>query len=567
MKLVQQEYELVDPRTIQPHPDNAKRGDLEGIGESIDENAFYGAVLVQRSSSKIIAGEHRWRAAMQKDAEELPIIWLDVDDARAAKIREADNRLAEKGTYDERQLLANLQAMDDLKGTGYQQDDVADLLARIKAQDEQRTDEQLRADAGLTLAQRFLVPPFSVLDARQGYWQDRKRAWLALGIRSELGRGNNLLNMSDTVLEPDPEKRARKTTPGGGGDIMRGGRMGQGQTDWNKKGKGKTFGTRPPTSAEKTQHGRTPEDDPAYWRQHVEGGLLMQSDSGNDPRYYEKKQEAERRLGRELTTEEFQRDHYEGPDSYQSGTSIFDPVLCELAYRWFCPPAGRILDPFAGGSVRGIVAARLGRHYTGIDLRADQIQANIDQAIDILDETQHPAVEYYVGDAREMATLLPAGRPEPLPPFDLMFTCPPYFDLEQYSDDPRDLSNASWDEFLESMGVILQRSVELLADDRFVVLVLGEVRSKKPPGSYRGLVPSCIWLAERAGLQFYNEAVLVTAVGSLGIRVARQFSASRKVGKTHQNVLVFLKGDGKRATEACGPIEVADPSEAFGHAL
>lgn len=47
-----------------------------------------------------------------------------------------------------------------------------------------------------------------------------------------------------------------------------------------------------------------------------------------------------------------------------SGTSIFDPVLCELAYRWFCPPGGSILDPFAGGSVRGIVAGILGREYT-----------------------------------------------------------------------------------------------------------------------------------------------------------------------------------------------------------
>ena len=56
-----------------------------------------------------------------------------------------------------------------------------------------------------------------------------------------------------------------------------------------------------------------------------------------------------------------------------SGTSIFDPVLCELAYRWFTPPAAHILDPFAGGSVRGIVAAKLGRRYTGIDLRAEQI--------------------------------------------------------------------------------------------------------------------------------------------------------------------------------------------------
>lgn len=57
---------------------------------------------------------------------------------------------------------------------------------------------------------------------------------------------------------------------------------------------------------------------------------------------------------------------YDGYDQKEgqvstSGTSIFDPVLCELAYSWFCPLDGKVLDPFAGGSVRGIVAAYLGR--------------------------------------------------------------------------------------------------------------------------------------------------------------------------------------------------------------
>jgi len=40
-----------------------------------------------------------------------------------------------------------------------------------------------------TLGERFLIPPFTVLNAREGWWQDRKCAWLALGIKSELGRG------------------------------------------------------------------------------------------------------------------------------------------------------------------------------------------------------------------------------------------------------------------------------------------------------------------------------------------------------------------------------------------
>jgi hypothetical protein len=65
---------------------------------------------------------------------------------------------------------------------------------------------------------------------------------------------------------------------------------------------------------------------------------------------YAKKRAREAEIGRELTTEEFLADHYEASDApTASGTSIFDPVLCEIAYRWFCPQGGTVLDPFAGG--------------------------------------------------------------------------------------------------------------------------------------------------------------------------------------------------------------------------
>ena len=59
-----------------------------------------------------------------------------------------------------------------------------------------------------TLVELFGAPPFSVLDARQGYWQERKRAWLALGIQSELGRGENLQGMM--ALHNDPMQRKDK---------------------------------------------------------------------------------------------------------------------------------------------------------------------------------------------------------------------------------------------------------------------------------------------------------------------------------------------------------------------
>jgi len=58
------------------------------------------------------------------------------------------------------------------------------------------------------------------------------------------------------------------------------------------------------------------------------------------------------------------------------GVSRFDPHLAEVLLTWFCPPRGHVLDPFAGGPVRGLVAAHLGLRYTGVDLSAAQVTAN-----------------------------------------------------------------------------------------------------------------------------------------------------------------------------------------------
>lgn len=39
------------------------------------------------------------------------------------------------------------------------------------------------------LKDRFIVPPFSILDSKQGYWRERVNMWKSIGIKSELGRG------------------------------------------------------------------------------------------------------------------------------------------------------------------------------------------------------------------------------------------------------------------------------------------------------------------------------------------------------------------------------------------
>jgi 1-aminocyclopropane-1-carboxylate deaminase/D-cysteine desulfhydrase-like pyridoxal-dependent ACC family enzyme len=159
------------------------------------------------------------------------------------------------------------------------------------------------------LVAKFLVPPFSVLDARKGYWMQRKAAWLSLGIQSELGRyGGAVANA--------PAEAGEGGMPG---QLL------------------------------------------AKKRSMTQGGLY----------------------NRQAITTEDGALAYE--DASYAGVSVFDPVLCELVYRWFSPPGGAVLDPFAGGSVRGIVAGWLGLQYHGIDLSEPQVQANQQQARDIIE--------------------------------------------------------------------------------------------------------------------------------------------------------------------------------------
>lgn len=232
-----------------------------------------------------------------------------------------------------------------------------------------------------------------------------------------------------------------------------------------------------------------------------------------------------------------------------TGTSIFDPALCEVIYTWFTRKEDFIIDPFAGGSVRGIVAVELGRHYCGVDLRKEQIDANVENAKDICTD-EIPT--WVCGDSLNIKTLA-SGE------YDFIMTCPPYGDLEVYSDDPADISNMSDDDFDATYTKILCNTVDMLKEDRFACVVVGNYRNSK--GYLRDLVGITVRAMEQAGAYYYNDMILVTPIGSLPIRAGKPFLATRKVGKQHQYVLVFVKGDARKATERLGKIELPDLSE------
>jgi hypothetical protein len=274
------------------------------------------------------------------------------------------------------------------------------------------------------LRDKFLEPPFSILNSMGGAWQNRKDRWKRIGIKSELGRNAPALNI----------------------------RMGATKESGWKDANGET-----------------------------------------------------------------------------SYTSIFDPALTELMYRWFCPDGGEILDPFAGGSVRGIVAHYLGYKYTGCELRQCQVDSNRDQAIDILPLNNQP--QWYVGDSDE--TLSGFDKK-----FDFIFSCPPYSDLEVYSDLPQDLSNMDYAHFQEKYFSIIRKSCLLLKPGSFACFVVSEVRDKN--GYYIGLIPDTIRFFRQSGLAYYNEAILLNSTGTAAMR-AQGNMKSKKLVKVHQNVLIFIK--------------------------
>lgn len=219
--------------------------------------------------------------------------------------------------------------------------------------------------------------------------------------------------------------------------------------------------------------------------------------------------------------------------------SIFDATLCEKMYEWFCPKEGRVLDPFAGGSVRGIVATEMGFIYNGIDLSDEQIEAN---------KKQSDKPNWITGDSEWVIDSIYDKTQ------DFVFTCPPYYDLEKYTDNPADLSNMDADSFDKKYYSILKKAAAKLKDNRFFTVVVSEVREQSTTGNYKigkykGLVWKTIRACEEAGLNFYNDMVLFNSQHQASRVVDTYFERNRKVASVHQNILVFVKGNPDIATE------------------
>lgn len=400
---------------------------VDAVANSIKEFGWKVPIVVDNNYI-IVAGDTRYQAAQKLGLKEVPcIIADDLNEEQIKAFRLADNKVGEIAEWDFTKLEEELMSIQDIDMSEFEFD-----MSMFEEEIEEKKEEPKK------ITDEFIIPPFSIFDTRQGYWQDRKRMWKSLGLDSGVGRDEALLGKG---LQQLGEKYSQSLT----------------------------------------------------------------------------------------------------------GTSIFDPVLCEVIYKWFNVDKGSIYDCFAGGSVRGIVAEKLGYKYTGIDLRKEQIEANILNAKEL---NVYPT--WYCDDSLNADKYLEDNS------VDLVFSCPPYADLEVYSDDERDISNMEYDKFKEVYKQIIDIACRKLKENRFAVFVVGDVRDKK--GFYRNFIDYTKYCFNQNGLMTYNEMILLEQIATAALRCKRNF-AKRKVTKTHQNVLVFYKGDVEEISKNYNEIEVGDLSE------
>lgn len=184
------------------------------------------------------------------------------------------------------------------------------------------------------------------------------------------------------------------------------------------------------------------------------------------------------------------------------GTSILDPVLSEVVLKWYTPQHGcNVFDCFAGDTVFGYVSGYLGYHFTGIELRQEQVDFNAER-------TSVFPCRYICDDGRNVRKYLDDDSQ------DLMFSCPPYYDLEVYSDLPEDASNQeTYEEFYEIIEKAFTDSIRCLKNNRFAVIVCGDVRNRTN-GAYYGFPNDIIETFERNGMILYNNIKLLTPIGT-----------------------------------------------------
>ncbi len=327
---------------ITPYERNPRKNDsaVKYVANSIKEFGFKVPIIIDKDGV-IVAGHTRYKAAIKLKMKEVPcIIADDLSEEQVKAFRLADNKVAEKAEWD---FILMTEELEDILKI-----DMSDFGFDLEV--ENSSYDIPNSEKG-SLRDIFLVPPFSVFDTKQGYWQERKRAWRDIILDDGSSRGDAEL-ISSTMSK-------------GFADV-----------------------------------------------------------------------------------------------------SLLDPVLSEIIVKYFMPDEKHgvnCFDAFAGDSVFGYVASTLKKKFTGIELREEQAEFNNSRIREIDTESI-----YICDDGRNVRRHIQDSSQ------DLFFSCPPYFDLEVYSNNENDASNKkTFEDFYTILDRAFSEAIQCLKNDRFAVIVVG----------------------------------------------------------------------------------------------
>lgn len=218
--------------------------------------------------------------------------------------------------------------------------------------------------------------------------------------------------------------------------------------------------------------------------------------------------------------------------AHNGNASVLDPVACEVIARFFMPKEGkRVYNPFGGGVQFGYVAGACGYEYIASEIRQNQCDANNKIC------SEFPGVKWIRSDS---STYEPEGM------FDLVFTCPPYYKVEEYIDydgkspDGEINSLDTYEKFRDVLFAGYRKAISKLNDNRFFVVMTGDSRDKK--GAYYCSESETELFFKNEGLSVYNKIVYLECEFTR-LAHAKVTLNYRKFPKREQKIIVAYKGD------------------------
>jgi hypothetical protein len=224
--------------------------------------------------------------------------------------------------------------------------------------------------------------------------------------------------------------------------------------------------------------------------------------------------------------------------SLNGNASVLDPVACEVILRFFMPKNGkRVYNPFGGGVQFGFISGSYGYEYIASEIRQNQCDANnaICQDLNIAKWIKSDSSKY-----------------EPEGKFDLCFSCPPYYKVEEYLDydgkSPEGELNSipTYEQFRDTLFEGYKKAISVLNDNCFFVVMTGDSRDKK--GAYYGCEAEHELFFRDQGLSIYNKIVYLECEFTR-LAQAKVTLNYRKFPKREQKIIVFYKGDISKISE------------------